>query len=88
MAGPSFEYRTRVNAFNALRELNYLDTRFALHLCNALLHPNNRLRAPAEETIRYLLGQTAHRKLYTTILGSNTWTQQQRETLSRVLQPE
>ena len=74
MAGPSFEYRTRVNAFAALRALNHLDSTLVLNLCDALIHPNNRLRGPAEEATVYFLGQAAHRELFTAVVQKHTWT--------------
>ncbi len=75
MAGPSFEYRTRVNAFTALRALNHLDSTLVLNLCDALIHPNNRLRGPAEEVTGYFLRQSAHRELFTAVVQKHKWTE-------------
>ncbi len=88
MAGPSFEYRTRVNAFAALRALNHLDSTLVLNLCDALIHPNNRLRGPAEEVTGYFLGQSAHRELFTAVVQKHTWTQAQQVLLKKVLQSD
>jgi len=86
MAGPSFEYRTRVNAFAALRALNHLDSTLVLNLCEALTHPNSRLRGPAEEATGYFLGQAAYRNLFTDVVGKRKWTELQQEALNRILQ--
>jgi aminopeptidase N len=88
MAGPSFEYRTRVNAFAALRALNHVDSTLVLNLCEALLHPNNRLRGPAEEATVYFLGQSAYKRLFAAVVQNHKWTPGQQEILKRVLQPD
>jgi len=88
MAGPSFEYRTRVNAFEALRSLNYLDSACVLSICDALIHPNNRLRGPAAEVTGYFLQQSAHRELFTAVVDKHRWTDWQRGLLAKVMKPE
>jgi hypothetical protein len=88
MAGPSFEFRTRVNAFASLRALNHLDSTLVLNLCDALFHPNNRLRGPAEETVGYFVGQPAYRELFTAVVEHHRWTQMQQNILNKILHPD
>lgn len=85
MAGPSFEFRTRLNAFEALRSLNHLDSTLVLSLCDAITHSNNRLRGPATDVVQYFLGQSAHRELFEAIVEQHRWTPTQFEILRKVL---
>jgi aminopeptidase N len=88
MAGPAFEYRTRVNAFAALRTMNHLNPTLAGHLCNALCHPNGRLRGPAEDVVRYFLSQSRYREMFTATVARRQWTPWQRELLDKILKTE
>jgi aminopeptidase N len=88
MSGPSFEYRTRVNAFAALRALNHLDSILVLNACDALLHPNGRLRGPAEDFAHSLLTQSARRELFLSVVNSQQWAPWQRNILENILKPE
>jgi aminopeptidase N len=88
MSGPSSEYRTRVNAFAALRTLNHLDTTLVLNVCEALLHPNGRLRGPAEDLAHYLLKQSAQREFFLSVVNSQKWASWQREILDNFMKTE
>ncbi len=52
-ASPSFEFRTRNNAFDALIRVNYFDDRVKLYLEQASKSANGRLAGPAKEALRY-----------------------------------
>ena len=60
-ASPSYEFRTRLNAFHALQALNYLDDTVADHLWDAAFHFNWRFRSRAQAVIRYFAGQVRYR---------------------------
>ena len=85
MAGPSWEFRTRVNALEALQSLNHLDSLMVLNLCDAVTHWNNRLRGPATDVVLYLLRQHAHRELFTAVLQQHPWAPWQREMIDKIL---
>jgi aminopeptidase N len=82
-AGPSFEFRTRVNAFEALKRSNHLCTALAAHLCDAMVHPNARLRGPATAVAEYFLQQTSHKEMLLAYHTSRTWLPWQEEILDR-----
>ncbi|RPH36300.1 hypothetical protein EHM92_04740 [bacterium] len=85
MCGPSFEFRTRINAFDAVKHLNYLDTAVALNLLDGMLSPNSRLRGPATGTVQYFLQQTAYRRILEQAYASVSWLPWQREILVQVI---
>jgi hypothetical protein len=50
-ASPAFEFETRINAINALQNLNYIDSLHAVHLVKAARHWNPKLSQPAREAL-------------------------------------
>lgn len=52
-ASPSFEFRTKINAFNALVKLSYFDERVEKYLNLASQSANYRLATAAKETLKY-----------------------------------
>lgn len=52
-ASPSFEFRTRINAFNALVKINYFNHKIKEYLLQASQSANHRLAAVAKETLNY-----------------------------------
>jgi hypothetical protein len=73
LASPAFEFRTRVRAFEALGRLNHLNNDVALALCDALTHPNGRLRGPAAEVARTFMKQSAYRPLLRNAVEGGNW---------------
>ena len=49
----AFEFRTRVNAMNALQRLSYIEPSFVRNLFDAALNPNTRLANPAMSVLDY-----------------------------------
>ena len=49
----AFEFRTRVNAMNALQRLFYIDEKLVRNLFDAALNPNTRLTNPAMSVLDY-----------------------------------
>ena len=84
MCGPSYEFRTRINAFDAVKHLNYLDRIIALNLLDAMLSSNSRLRGPATNTVQYFLQQTADKDVLEQAFGSVPWLPWQKEILASV----
>ncbi|HRY32568.1 MAG TPA: M1 family aminopeptidase [Bacteroidales bacterium] len=62
-ASPSYDFETRLNAFNQLKSLNYLDKTLADYLQKARAYWNPKLSGPAGEIYEYYFQQAAHRKL-------------------------
>ncbi|MBI3112082.1 MAG: hypothetical protein HYZ01_10960, partial [Ignavibacteriales bacterium] len=85
LVGPSYEFRTRTNALEALKRLNYLDSDLLPHLFDALTHFNSRLRAPAASVAAYFFQQTAYADQLKKYYRSRTWKGWQREILDRVI---
>jgi aminopeptidase N len=80
-SGPSYGFRSRVNALQALQRLNYLDRRVAGNLLEAATYWNNRLRAPARVVLDYFLGQHSHRKTLEEVVASRSWEPHQEKIL-------
>lgn len=54
LSGPNYEFRTRVNAANALKRLNFLNKDIAGNLIEACLTYNGRLSGPCAEVLKEL----------------------------------
>ncbi|MCC6397159.1 MAG: HEAT repeat domain-containing protein [Bacteroidetes bacterium] len=86
LASPAFEFRTRVRAFEALGRLNHLDNDVAMALCDALTHPNGRLRGPAAEVARAFMKQSAYRPLMRNAVANGGWHTWKAEMLQEFLE--
>jgi hypothetical protein len=64
MAGPQYEFRTRVQAVNALRRMNHLDEYYARVLFDAILNFNSRLSNPVLSVCRSYMQETTHRQTF------------------------
>lgn len=53
MASPSFEFRTRINAFDALTRIGYFDQVVEAYLEEAANSPNHRLSSAAKSTLKF-----------------------------------
>jgi aminopeptidase N len=83
----SYEFRSRINAFEALKRLNHLDERIAANLFDAMTHWNNRLKGPATEVAQYFFQQTACRILFQKLYRSRTWLPYQKTILENFVNP-
>ncbi|MCS6903771.1 MAG: M1 family metallopeptidase [Bacteroidia bacterium] len=63
LASNSYEFRTRQNAIQALKRLNYLDQEYLPYLIDAYISPNRRLGGVAETALQYYLQQNQYRKI-------------------------
>jgi len=61
-ACPPYEFRTRLNAMEALKKLNYFDEKLLAGLVNSAYHFNTRLSGPAEQNIQYYYKQSTYKK--------------------------
>jgi aminopeptidase N len=86
MAGPAFEFRTRVNAFESLLRLNSLNETLVQHLYDAMASANGRLRNPATDVTRGFLKQSAHRELFLKGMQNRAWPQWKKDMIAPVFQ--
>jgi aminopeptidase N len=84
MCGPTYEFKTRVNAFEAVKRLNDLDTTVAANLLDAMVSSNGRLRGPATAAVQYFMQQTVYRNLLQQVYNSTTWQPWQHDLLAPV----
>ncbi len=61
MAGPEYEFRTRILAAQALKRHNFLDERFAHNLFEGYTSFNSRLAGPYADILKYFDQQTAYK---------------------------
>lgn len=68
---PQWEFRTRTNAMEVLKRLNYLDETVIANLFNACFSGNSRLRAPAKTLLKHFMIQTDYKKMVTDYYTKN-----------------
>jgi aminopeptidase N len=69
----SYEFRTRINAMEAVKRLDYFDVNLMNNLLNALMSSNGRLAAPAEDLLRYFYAQDLHRNAIAEYVKTQKW---------------
>jgi aminopeptidase N len=62
-AGPNFEFETRINAFNLLRKLNYLDKISAYNIIDGYLYWNYKVSNAAKDVLVYFYQQNKYKTL-------------------------
>jgi hypothetical protein len=62
-AGPNFEFETRINAFNLLRKLDYLDKKSAYNLIDGFLYWNYKVSNAAKDVLGYFYQQNKYKTL-------------------------
>lgn len=88
LARPEHEFRTRVNAFEALRRLNHCTGDVVHSLCDAMTHANGRLRGPATDIARHFLTTSVNRSVFQHELASADWPAWKRDMLRAVIETE
>ncbi|TND08365.1 MAG: aminopeptidase N [Bacteroidetes bacterium] len=81
----SYEFRTRVNAMQALKRLDYFDNSLLKNLLNACVSSNGRLAGPANDLLRYFYEQTRYRKTIRDHVDKNEWPEWQKEIINKTL---
>jgi aminopeptidase N len=74
----SYEFRTNLLAFNAIKNTNYLDEKMANHIFKAMLSTNNRLANPAAELANHFAAQFAYKNLFKTQFLKSNFSQTQK----------
>jgi aminopeptidase N len=70
-AGPHYEFETRINAFQLLKRLNYLDKTTALNLISGYLYWNYKVSNAAKEVLVYFYQQDRYKDLLDKTLEDN-----------------
>ncbi|HTF05592.1 MAG TPA: M1 family aminopeptidase, partial [Bacteroidia bacterium] len=81
----SYEFRTRVNAAQALKRLNYFATPLLVNLTDAMVSSNLRLAGPSGEVLDYFYSQAQYRTTISDFVRSKTWLDWQKETMGKML---
>jgi hypothetical protein len=80
----SYEFLTRVNAFNALKKLDIFPPKALPYALDAAVSPNTRLSSPAIGVIKYFYEQAGYRKLMLDYYRSKTWRGYERDLLKPI----
>jgi HEAT repeat protein len=80
----SYEFLTRVNAFNALKKLDIFPAKALPYALDAAVNPNTRLSGPAIGVLKYFYDQAAYRKVMLDYYRSKTWRAYERDLLKPV----
>lgn len=78
----SFEFRTRMNAANELKSLNYLDRNAVINMFNALFSFNARLRNPIKDVLAEFALQPQHRELMQQVISEGNWNELEKRRLN------
>lgn len=78
-----WEFRTRVNAFNALKSLNHCDEQLTGHLFEALLSTNGRLATPAAQLIEYLAQQSHYKAMFIKYYKAQEWNDSEKDLIKK-----
>ncbi len=79
LTSAQYEFRTRTNAMEVLKRLNYLDEVLLGNLFNACFSGNGRLRSPAKNLLKHFMLQTEYKKLVEDYYVKNTFESWQEE---------
>ncbi len=81
----AYEFRTRVNAINSLKKLNYLDANEIEYLIDAMLNPNTRLANPAASALKNFYEQLRFRRQIINYVESKEWKQWELDIIHEVV---
>lgn len=84
LTGVSYEFRTRVNAANALKRLNYFDELLMKNLVQAGFSSNTRLAGPCTQVMKHFYEQAAFRRTISDYVFGPGWNDWQRARLKAV----
>ena len=81
----SYEFRTRVNAAQALKRLDYFNEALMKNLVSAILSANSRLAGPCGDVLNTFYNQDRFRKMITDYETAQAWNNWQKDILANVL---
>ena len=85
LASNAWEFRTRNNAFAAIKAIGYCDTKLVAHLFDAMLNTNSRLANPAAQLVEHLTTQSVNKNMFIKYYQSKQWEPWQVEILKRYM---
>jgi aminopeptidase N len=80
-----YEFRTRVNAMQALQRLNFCNEKVVVNLYSCLLSFNGRLSGPAKDVLNYFKQQTQYLRVMKTMLDKGNYSAEQKQTIRTAL---
>ncbi|HET6992499.1 MAG TPA: hypothetical protein VFJ43_14290, partial [Bacteroidia bacterium] len=81
----SYEFRTRVNAAQALKRLDYFTPALMKNLTLAVFSPNTRLANPCGDVLNTFYNQDQYRKMISDYEASQAWNNWQKDILANML---
>jgi hypothetical protein len=81
----SYEFRTRVNAAQAIKRLNYFDELLMKNLVQASFSSNSRLAGPCSQVLQYFHDQAKYRRTIRDYAFGPGWNDWQRAKLKALL---
>ncbi len=81
----SYEFRTRTNAMQALKRLDYFNTNLLINLLDAVPSSNGRLAGPASEALQYFYGQSKWKKIISDYVLSHNWESWQLSAIRKIV---
>ena len=85
MAGPMYEFRTRILAIQAIQRLNILNQDAALALFDAYFNFNSRLNGPALDALRSFSNQWTNNKILQNAVYNSNYSLEQKNQLLKIL---
>lgn len=84
-AGPSFEFRTRINAMESIQKLKWGGSEALSVLMPTAVHFNSRLSSVAKSVLKTLLKDRKNLDTFKTLLETGSWTNAQRTALEALI---
>jgi hypothetical protein len=85
-ASPRFEFETRMNAFQLLKRLNYIDKTSAAHLIDGYLYWNYKVSNSAKEVLQYFYQQNRGEEIINQALAAGPWPTGSKSKVARLLE--
>ena len=84
-ASSTYEFRTRLNAFNSFKTMNILDEELAMNIFYAMLSYNSRLAGPATDLANHFSIQFEYKKMLKNRFANSNLDAKQKETITNAL---
>jgi len=81
LTSTGYEFRTRVNAMNALKRCGYLNENLIANMIDAVLNPNNRLGGVAADILKYEAAVPKNKKAINSYVAGQQWADWQKKIL-------
>jgi aminopeptidase N len=85
LCGDKYEFRTRVNAMQALQRLNVCNEKVVSNLYSCLLNFNSRLSGPAKDVLAYFKQQTNGSRTLKSVMESGAYSSDEKKQIKQLL---